>query len=266
MPASLKERLREFIDHSTGLLGIVGFGSLTCISLALPDLNARTLPAFLAQFHSVDDAITFFSPRIAPLLLILTTIYWYYRYRGAVINELNLINDAFEESHAPRRVGSLDSYRLIPFIGYALVGTFIILILLAPYITLYCIGALVLHSIDLIGNLLTLQNLNKMLSKFPVTTDAVGHFLRDRREVLKEYYFGHPTLPRIGITFLVTASILVLSSEFPPRYRWLQYLYYGLVICNILTSELIMTIWRNQRDRKLDEIAFREEEAVSLPS
>src|SRR5712664_3254336 len=114
MPTHLKNRLAELIDQSTGVLAIAGFSTLTCVSLALPDLNVRTVPEFFLQFESFTDFINFAVPKAAPFLLICTTIYWYYRYKGAVTKELGIINDVFEEDHAPIRLEGLDQYRLIP--------------------------------------------------------------------------------------------------------------------------------------------------------
>src|SRR4029077_6538656 len=100
--------------------------------LALPDL--RSWPELLAQFNTFQDAITFFRPKIAPFLLICTTIFWYHRYKSAVINELNQINEAFEEDRSPRYFGNIEGHKLIPYVGYMLVLTFIALVLVAPYI------------------------------------------------------------------------------------------------------------------------------------
>jgi hypothetical protein len=82
MPSQIKERLREQIDKSVGLLGIFGWGSLVLLSLALPDF--RNWPEFLSQFGSVRDAMVFFRPKIPAILLIGTTIFWLYQYKEAV--------------------------------------------------------------------------------------------------------------------------------------------------------------------------------------
>src|SRR4051812_10386095 len=108
MTSPLKEQLRAYIDRSTRIVEIVGFTSLTCFSLSLPELTAKSLNQFAAQFSTFADFRLFFEPKIAPLLLIAVTVFWYYRYKGAVINELGLVDDAFDADHAPRRVGMLD--------------------------------------------------------------------------------------------------------------------------------------------------------------
>jgi hypothetical protein len=75
----LKDRLSELVDRTTGLQAVVGFGSLTCISLALPDLTVGTLPSFFMGFGSLANFTDFAVPKTAPFLLICTTIFWYYR-------------------------------------------------------------------------------------------------------------------------------------------------------------------------------------------
>ena len=267
MPAQLKERLRELLDQSTGILSFVGFGSLTCISLALPEyFSLKTLPDLINKFQNLQYLSDFMYPKIAPLSLIITTIFWYYRYKAAVINELILIDEIFEEEHAPRRLASLDYHKIIPLIGYVLVLTYCALILLAPYISLYCVGALVLHVADLTGSTVTLQNLNKFFARFPVQTHGESiDFIRERREVVKMYYFDHPTLPRIGILLVVTAVILVSSLKFFNQGFW-QYVPYVLMIFNILIGEMVMSLWRGKRDRDLDQIDEREEQFRSVGS
>jgi hypothetical protein len=42
--------LRQVVEHTTGILGFVGFGSLICLALALPDVSIKTAPTFVAQF------------------------------------------------------------------------------------------------------------------------------------------------------------------------------------------------------------------------
>jgi hypothetical protein len=258
----LKDRLAELVDKTTGLQAIVGFTSLTCISLALPELNANTLPQFLMQFGNITNFISFAGPKAAPFLLICTTIFWYYRYKGAAIKEMNLIGDVFEEDRAPIRLEGLDQYRLIAVIGYVLVGTYCALILLAPYLSYYCLAALVLHATDLTGASLAIQNLNRAIAKFPLTTDGgTAKFTKERREVVKQYYLDNPTLPRIGLIFIVTAVILALSLRVPPEREYLGYLLYALMIANILFGEYVIGKWRAVRDAKLDAIDVRQEEA-----
>jgi hypothetical protein len=261
MPARLKEKLKELIDRPTGLLAFVGFGSLTCISLALPDPTVKTLADFLRQFDNAADALRYFEPKIAPFVLICVTIFWYYRYKGAVITELGLVDTIFEENHAPISLEKLDWHRFIPFIGYLLVATYCALILLAPYISFYCAGALVLNVTDLTGSALSLQNLNKTLARFPVVgQDPKIDFIKRRREVLKQYYFDNPTLPRIAVIQIVTVCTLLISLYIAPGQPIFELVSYAIMIANILGGELVIGVWRAKRDRKLKEIWDEEED------
>jgi hypothetical protein len=260
MPSQLRDRLREQIDKSVGILGIFGWGSLIVLSLALPDF--RNWPQFLSQFGSIRDAMDFFRPKIPAMLLIGTTIFWFYQYKGAVIKELNQINETFEEQHAPKYFGHIEGHRLIPVVGYVLVGTYCALVLAAPHISVYCLIALILHTTDLTGSMLTLQNLHKTFVRFPVESKTPAtRFVTERRDVITHYYFGNYTLPRIGILIIFTAGTLTLSLNLPTDTPELvRYIPYALMIANILLGEYVIRRWRAERDRKLDEISIREEE------
>ena len=182
----------------------------------MPNPDFRSLPEFLARFSNLETLTEFARMKGAPFALICATIYWYYRYKNAAVKEISLIGDVFEEDRAPIRFESLAQYRLIPVIGYVLIGTYCLLILLAPYLSYYCFVALVLHATDLMGASLAIQNLNKAIAKFSIPTDGrTARFTMERREVLKEYYFDNPTLPRIGLIFIVTAVTLALSLRIP---------------------------------------------------
>jgi hypothetical protein len=146
-------------------------------------------------------------------------------------------------------------------IGYLLVGTFCALILLAPYISYYCLAALLLHATDLTGSNLALQNLNKAIAQYPID-ERSANFTMQRRKVVKEYYFDHPTLPRIGLIFIVTAITLAISLQLPEEPRFLKYPLYALMIANIMAGEYVIAKWRAARDAKLDAIDVRQEEAA----
>jgi hypothetical protein len=84
----------------------------------------------------------------------------------------------------------------------------------------------------------------------------------ERREVVKEYYFDHPTLPRIGLIFIATATTLAISLWLPEEPEFLEYPLYALMIANILAGEYFIAKWRAARDAKLDAIDVRKEEAL----
>jgi hypothetical protein len=253
MARNMSEDLRRRIDLVTGLPTLIAFTTLAGVSLGLPEIGSlKDVPRFLTKFSSINDAVTFLYPKIPILALIIATIIWYFRYRFTVYHELELMNDAFAEGRAPLGFGSLEGRWMIMGVGCILVFTFLILILLAPHLRLYCVGALVLHAVDLIGNGLILQNLSKFFLMFPISDkDADLIFVRRRREVIKNYYFRNPTLLRIIGTLLITATILVFVPEDFESDSFISYLLYGVMTANIIVSEVIMSIWRAKRDRAL---------------
>jgi|tagenome__1003787_1003787.scaffolds.fasta_scaffold20535397_1 hypothetical protein len=262
MPRELKERLRGFVDRTTAIQSAVGFVSLTLVSLALPDL--RDWPKLVSGFSTYSDAFDFFKPKLLPFLLILVRIFWYYRYKDAVLNELNLIDEAFEENHSPVYLGRIERHRIIPYVGYILVLTYIGLILAAPYVWLYCLICLVLHVVDLIGGSITMQNLGKTFSDFSLSNSPEGLLIARQRSVLIQYYYGNHTLPRIGVLLVITASTLVFSLIAPTGLPQPVYFApYIIMISNILIGELIIQRWRNERDRKLKEIMIEKDKLRS---
>lgn len=253
MPA-LAEILRERVDKVTSLPGkIAGFGTLTAISLSLPDFSVKNIPGFIEQFQSLDDFLKFLQPKIMPLILIGVTILWYSLYKNAVVKEIYLVADAFDKEGAPEKFASLDNRWMIPGVGYVIVLAFCALILMAPHLSLYCIGALVLHGADLGGSALSLQNIYRLFSAFGVRDE----FARKRRDILEQYYFGRPTLPRIGMIFVTTAVILFVSTTYATTLS--SRILYGAMIANILIGEAIIHVWRAKRDRALEQLDVEED-------
>jgi hypothetical protein len=148
----------------------------------------------------------------------------------------------------------------LPIIGYLIVAIFCALLLLTPYISLYCMAAFLLHANDLMGQAIMSQNLNKTLLKFPVSPENPrARFANERREVVIEYYYDNPTFPRIVAIFFVTAIAFIISVEIAPARPVFYLVSYALMIANVLVSEFVIERWRRKRDRRLDEIARQEE-------
>jgi hypothetical protein len=175
---------------------------------------------------------------------------------------LGLIDNLFDKD-APLRPADIAGYRLLPYIGYLIVVTFCILILLAPQIWLYCTAALVLHANDIMGQAIVFQNLNKVLVKFPIVDQSSkSKFVNERREVIKEYYYDHPTFPRIAGINIITVITLIISIEIAPARPVFYLVAYALMISNILVGELMIGSWRAKRDWQLDDITRREAEEL----
>jgi hypothetical protein len=122
-----------------------------------------------------------------------------------------------------------------------------------------------LHTSDLIGNGLVLQNINRAIARFKIIEGSDAPFVRARREIMVAYYFDNPTLSRICVTTIVTVIALVVAVRTDTSSPYgLYYLPYALMIINILLSEAIMKMWRRRRDKALDGIAKQEEENPSL--
>jgi hypothetical protein len=253
MSSRVRERLQEIINRSTRLvegIGLVGLGFLG----GLPDRREMIKPGYWSHF-----AINL-GPNIAPFVLIFVTVFWYYRFKGAATKELVLIDNLFDEDRSPIHGSVIAWYKWLPIIGYLIVAIFCALLLLTPYISLYCMAAFVLHANDLMGQAIMAQNLNKTLLKFPVSPENPrAKFANERREAVIEYYYDNPTFPRIVAIFFVTATAFIISVELAPARPNFYLVSYALMVANVLVSEFVIERWRMKRDRKLDDIARREE-------
>jgi hypothetical protein len=111
------------------------------------------------------------------------------------------------------------------------------------------------------GSGLVLQNFSKTIHKFPISSDdPQANFIARRREVLRDYYLGNPTLPRIGVISIVTIGALLISLVLAPNRAIYGFVAYGLMIANILVGEALIGSWRHRRDSQLDQISREEED------
>jgi hypothetical protein len=268
MAKQLRDKLQDLAGSATGVVGWIGLGTLLVVALTLPsDLSLESLAKYGRQLPSFSDALQQFSKKIPALLLALATIFWYLQYKSAVFVELDLIDSMFSEKSKPKYYGNLIGHREFSFLGYILVLTFAILIVSVTHIEIFCIVALMLHTSDLIGNGLVLQNINRAIARFKIIEDSEAPFVRARREIMLAYYFDNPTLGRICVTTVTTVVALVVAVRTDESSPYgLFYLPYALMIINILLSEAIMKIWRRRRDKALDDIAKQEDENPSLPA
>jgi hypothetical protein len=174
--------------------------------------------------------------------------------------EVPLIESIFSDKHKPTDFGHLVGNRKIPLLGYILVVTFAILILSVTRIEIFCFVALALHTTDLIGNGLVLQNINRAIAQFKIVEDSEAQFVRERRQIMVAYYFGNQTIPRTCCTAAITIIALALAVYSSDASPYKLYAAYALMIINIVVSEAIMRRWRARRDKALDAVAAREED------
>ena len=259
MPREIAAKLRELIERPTRLFEILFFG-IGLFSVAVPDWPKIPNLEYWKQFGTVQDAFRDFAPRIAPLLLAGVTIYWYYRFKTSALKELDQIDRLFDDETTPIHTANIAWARVLPFMGYMIVGVFCVLVFSTPYLSLYCMAAFMLHANDLMGQAIMVQNLNKTLMTFPVRASGWrAEIAKKRREVIIEYYYDNLTFPRIAGIFICTAIAFIISVKVAPTYPVFGLVAYGIMMANILVGEKIMTVWRRKRDQKLEEITLDEE-------
>jgi hypothetical protein len=260
--AKLTDRFKKMLSNVTGLVGLVGLGTLVAIALALPsDLSFSTLQAYLSNLPKLVQPLTISPQRIPAALLALTTVCWYYLYKGATLNEIDLVDEMFSASNKPEHFGSLIGHERIYILGYVIVAAFIMMILTVTKIQIYCIVALVLHTADLIGQGLVAQNLNRTMAAFKIEDGPGAEYTREVREIMRGYFYDNPTILRICIILVVTAISLVIAVNVDDQSSY-KYVPYALMMANIIIGELVIRSWRIRRDRALDAVARRKEASL----
>ncbi len=263
---ALRDDLRRLVERSTAIMGAVGLFALVSYSLNLGefgDLRLENLPTLVAKLRDFDQVKLFLAPRLPAIALIAVTIIWYFSYRNAVLNELDLIAATFPENRAPLDFRKLLGRRMFGPIGYAIVIAYVVLIWAAANnIELYCMAALCLHAADLVGSSLSLQNIARTYAEFRVPSNApAADFMTQRRQILIDYYFNNPTLVRICAIFLVTAaSLMVAVNVRGAAGGALTYAPYVLMTLNILCGEIVIWRWRRRRNVALHDIDDKEHE------
>jgi hypothetical protein len=257
----LTTRFKKMLGNVTNLIELVGLWTLVAIGLTLPaDLSFPAIQTYISNPPKLAQALTISWQRAPAALLSITTVCWYYLYKGAVLNEIDLVDEMFSDSNKPEHFGSLIGHEKIYVLAYIIVATFILLILTVTRIQIYCLIALVLHTSDLIGQGLVAQNINKMMNYFRVADGPDAEYTLEIREIMRKYYYDNPTMFRICIILLGTSISLVVSSNVDEQSPYhLYYLPYMLMMANIIIGELTIKSWRVRRDRALEEVARRKD-------
>lgn len=272
MSSPLTAALQRQAQKASSVVEFVGWLFLVGIALHLPDY--QDWPQFLAKIRDFSlwnyltspvAALAFLQLKLPTLFLALVTIFSFRRYKNAAMDEIEKIESMFDSGNAPKYIGNLVGARYIPLLSYVLALAYMILVIAASNPAIFGLIALVLHVADSVGSSLMLQNVSKVVLRFPVRSAAGGPgFAQKRREVILHYYFDNPLLLRVGLLICGTALALVFAlyipRSSPDLVRAIPQILLGV---NLLAGEFWIGRWRSIRDAQLGAILHEEEMAAA---
>lgn len=174
---------------------------------------------------------------ILSTLLAAATFGLFCAYTIATHAELNMFNDYLGEDVIPR------IKTRIYVITFALAILFGTLIALSRNLLAYSVVMVVYNLFDIWGNWEVARHIGPPIeSNLKTTQDAKQ---KEALQIMKEFYFGNPTIPRI-VTILFSNWIVVslALSHFLTDKEFLRTYGYVLLLTNIAIGELVIHRWR----------------------
>jgi hypothetical protein len=222
------KRLKEYIQLVLGLSVAIAFALLS---------RDRFI-----QLYQSNPPIAALSTALALVTFASMVAYW-----RAVTDELDLLNDAFDDE----RLGLNHIKGPTLTIGVGLGVMYGIEIAFSTNILLYAAALVVYQLLDIAGQ----STVNRNVARMYRTRQFKTQYGEARATVLFDYYLERPLLLRCsGLLFLYfTALALAIAGFFSTDDRF-SYAAYALIIVSIPAGELVIYSWRQKRDRALEAI------------
>ena len=262
--------LRFWMTVSGAILEVGFFSIIFGVKLELVRYFGSDDPAGIVRDLSVNPnvleaLVVFAREKGLPALLALYTFVWYFLYKRAVKNEMEVLIGLYSRFNPPHDWENIVGRHWIPFLSVGLTITFLGLAWFIDKIEVYCLLVLVLNVLDIRGNTVVRKNLVEHFRDerfLPRDDDLHKEFILGRRKIADEYWVQRPQLERIGAIMIATAGALLLALSQPlfsiEIWRGAPYL---LMVVAITCNEVTMSRWRAARDRALNDIEEAEETA-----
>lgn len=262
-PETITEKLRRITSRALWFVLKIGYASVVVTILDLHKL----FPAIPSQFsHDLTwfNSFTYsfwenfclrFSVEWEKWLLGAALIWWFTQYKGAVLNEIDILQRCFVETKTPTNWDVVVGGRWIEAAPYAFLIVFFLLAATLNNIGWFMAICLILNLFDFNGNRLTMLNIRRYIysRKYrPLGGDASPSEVASVwaiRRAAKKYWLVRPQLERI--LFVIVFNFLALALSLNPHLFGFSDLgpAYALAALVIITNEIVMICWRLSRDR-----------------
>lgn len=233
------QRLREYINLALGFSIAIGFALLS---------RDR-----LFNLYQSDPATAALSTALA--LVTFAELVWYWR---AVTSELDLLNDAFDET----RLKVMPKGPTLT-IGAGLGLAFGVLIAASTNILLYAAALSVYQVFDSAGQ----STVNHNVATMYRDVRFKGGTGEAKARILYQYYLERPLLFRcVGLLFMYSTGFALAVAGAMSAQKWYSYIAYALIIVTVPLGEWLIYSWRRVRDHGLAQIERGEDAPVFAAS
>ncbi|MDP2618824.1 MAG: hypothetical protein Q8P46_01380 [Hyphomicrobiales bacterium] len=198
-------------------------------------------------------------------LLALFTFVWYFLYKRAVRNEIEIVTRLYSKFNPPHDWESMIGRSWAPILAVLMTLTFIALAWFIDRIQIYCVILMLMGIQDVRGNSFVRRNLAKHFIDqryVPLDSDLHKPFIMRRREIAEEYWINRPHIERIGLMIVgfMLAFLAAISEQVIGIKVWKE-VPYLIVIFTIFANEVTMVRWRRLRDKALETVDLEQEHA-----
>lgn len=266
---SVDARLRFYVSVSDWIVAAVSFSLIFHHKLQINTYFGNDRPVDIArralQGEIGEISVSYFRQVIVFLqdmgliaALALFTFGWYFLYKRAVRNEIEIATRLFSQFNAPKDWEKFTGREWIPILSVGITVAFFVLAWFIDRIEIYCLVLILLNIFDVRGNSVVRQNIAGHIADplyIPIDSDLNKPFIMRRRAVAEDYWIKRPHIERIG-TMMIVEMIAFMARFSEPiiGYSVPIAVPYVIVMAAIAMNEHTMIKWRRVRDRQLDAI------------
>jgi hypothetical protein len=266
-PDDVKTHLQRYIGYSNLIVSFGLFSVLLSIKLDLPSyVGPNTIDlADLVTLHAKEKLPGLLgglgrlvSERWFDLTFAGFVMLWFFAYRSAAANEIELLTSFYADDNPPKDWGKIFGGRMTPLVAIGITVAFLMLAWFIDNILLFCAVMLILWTQDAYGNNAVRRNIlaHYYGPEFALRPDdPITPRLQARRDVALSYWVWRPHLSRISAmmccTSLVSAGAVWSKAGGYPVGETVARC--GLMAV-IAANEAIMVWWRLGRDEALAAI------------
>ena len=262
---SVEDNLKFYMGFSESLIALGFFGVIFNWKLGISEHfgEAGLNPQRIVDKAFWDALPSFFSERWADVIFALFIMFWFFLYRTAVKSEMQILVMLYSRINPPHDWEKTIGAKMIPLLSIGLTIAFFGLAATIDYIPVFCLIMLVLSMQDAMGNNILRKNLVRHFLKpefDPHKSDLLSPFIKERRAVALEYWVWKPQIERVSLMMFGTLlAFLAATAEQVFGVSVWTHASKFIIICVILANEIVISLWRIERDTALEDIDDRQD-------
>lgn len=252
--------LKRYYSYSEIPFGFIAFSAIFVYRLELPKYfssksieEAAKVALKQLEDRNFESVGPFLSQHWLHIALAYVTYRWWNSFSGSVYKEMEFLIKVYNDNKIRPMLKSIINFRMIPFLSPLISITFLILAYFIIDIYAYAVVTLILNIQNMIGNRTIIQQLRKhFIEKETKIKIQYDEYASQKEKIAEKYWIDKPQMERIGLLMISACIIIIIGySNTELNIKIPVLVPYCITILTIIINELVMKIWRKERDDAL---------------